>query len=714
MSNEATKLKTKARALTAQMTLEEKVSLMINKSPAIPRLGIPAYNWWNEALHGVARAGTATVFPQSIALAAAFSPALVGRVADAISTEGRAKYHAQADEGDRDIYKGLTFWSPNINIFRDPRWGRGHETFGEDPCLTGLLGEAFIKGLQGEDRDHLKAAACAKHFAVHSGPENERHKFNAVVDDYDLWNTYLPAFEDAVKAGVEAVMGAYNRTLDEPCCGSELLLKKILRGKWGFDGHVVSDCWAIKDFHENHRITKSPVESVTLAVKKGCDVNCGVLFPLAYDAVKAGMLEEAAVDEAVTRLLTARMRLGLLGADEGAQVPAAWAEVPYTKVDCPEHAALNLEAAEKSAVLLKNEGVLPFTALNGGVKTANGAAIRTLAIIGPNADSRAALVANYNGRSSRYVTPLDGIRALAEPAGVRVLYSEGCHLYKDRLEGLAEADDRFAEARTLAKTSDAVILCLGLDASIEGEESDAFAGWDSGGDRENMELPGRQEALLQTVLEAADGKPVIVVSISGGALALGLAAEKAAAVIQAFYPGALGGLALANILFGSVSPSGKLPLTFYRATADLPVFTDYSMKNRTYRYFSGEPLYPFGFGLGYSQFELSDLKAENGACTVTVKNSGGRKAREVVQVYAALTGQKERFSLCGLAEVELDEGTSAAINIKLGKTAFARYDQNGDLRPVSGEHRLYAGFTQPDERSIKLYGQKPLETTVQI
>jgi beta-glucosidase len=706
-------LKAKARALAVQMTLEEKTSLMVHKSPAVPRLGIPAYNWWNEALHGVARAGTATVFPQSIALAAAFSPALVKRVADAISTEARAKYHAQESEGDRDIYKGLTFWSPNINIFRDPRWGRGHETFGEDPYLTGLLGMAFIKGLQGECRDSLKTAACAKHFAVHSGPENDRHKFNAVVGAYDLWNTYLSAFEDAVKAGVEAVMGAYNRTLGEPCCGSELLLKKILRGKWGFDGHVVSDCWAIKDFHENHRVTQSPAESVALAVKNGCDINCGILFPLAYDAVKAGMLDETRIDEAVTRLLTTRMRLGLLGAPAN----TAWTNIPYSAVDCAEHAALNLEAAEKSIVLLRNDGVLPF-ACDNALTAANGAVIKTLSVIGPNADSRAALEGNYSGRASHYSTPLEGIRALAEPAGVRVLYSEGCHLYKDRISPLAEPDDRFAEARIAVKNSDAVVLCLGLDAGIEGEEGDAYAGPDAGGDRNHIELPGRQQALADTVFEAAGNKPVIVISISGGALVVNIP-RKPAALIQAFYPGAAGGLALARILFGKVSPSGKLPVTFYRSTACLPDFTDYCMTNRTYRYFKDEPLYPFGFGLGYSRFQLLDLNfdgtgASSYSCSVTIINTGAMKARETAQIYTTLIGQKERWCLCGIAEAELDAGAQARLTIKLGKSAFARYDDDGNICTVLGAHTLYAGFTQPDAYSAKLYGQKPLSMTVRI
>ncbi|GHV31159.1 glycosyl hydrolase [Spirochaetia bacterium] len=691
----------KAKDLVSKMTLQEKVSQMLHKSPGIERLGIPAYNWWNEALHGVARAGTATVFPQSIALAASFSPGLIHRVADTISTEGRAKYHAQSSEGDRDIYKGLTFWSPNINIFRDPRWGRGHETYGEDPFLTGLLGVAFIKGLQGADRESLKTAACAKHFAVHSGPEGQRHRFNAVIGEYDLWNTYLSAFDDAVHEGeVEAVMGAYNRTLGEPCCGSKLLLTEILRTKWHFDGHVVSDCWAIKDFHEHHMVTQSPIESVTLAVKNGCDINCGVLFAFAQDAVEQGLLTEAQIDTAVTRLIVTRMRLGLLGVPEN----KAWTSIPYSKVDCPEHAALNLEAAEKTIVLLKNAGVLPL----------NRKTIKTIGVIGPNADNRLALEANYSGTASRYVTPLEGIKAAAEEAGLRVLYSEGCHLYKDKVSNLSEADDRFSEARIVAKNSDAIVVCLGLDPSVEGEESDAYAGADASGDKQGVELIGRQNELLKTVLEAAAGKPVVVVLLSGSALAAVEADEKAGAVIQAFYPGSLGGIALAKVLFGQVSPSGKLPVTFYRATSDLSAFTDYNMENRTYRYFKGETLYPFGFGLTYSTFTISGLEADAQSCTVKVKNAGSVKAREVVQVYTRLEGQKELFSLCGTGEVFLAPGEETKLAIKLGKTAFARYDKKGDLQKIKGTHRLYAGFTQPDSRSAVLYGQKPLEKEITV
>ncbi len=689
-------IKKEAADLVARMTLEEKVSQMLHGASAVKRLNIPSYNWWNEALHGVARAGTATMFPQAIALAATFDPVFLREVAGVISTEGRAKFNAAQEEGDHDIYKGLTFWSPNINIFRDPRWGRGHETYGEDPFLTARLGVAFIKGLQGEDRDSLKVAACAKHFAVHSGPESERHEFNAIVDRYDLWNTYLAAFEAAVReGGVEAVMGAYNRTLGEPCCGSRLLLKEILRGKWGFDGHVVSDCWAIKDFHENHRVTGTPVESVALAISNGCDINCGNLFGYCLQAIREGLLTEEQIDTAVTRLFVSRMRLGLLGAPENEK----YAAIPYEAVDSEAHRRLNLEAARRSLVLLKNDGALP---LKG---------IKTIGVIGPNADSRRALQGNYEGTASQHITVLDGIRAVAGAEDVRVFYALGCHLYKNSISNLGLGDDRLAEAAAVAKHSDAIVLVLGLDADIEGEEGDASNEF-SGGDKLGLELPGRQQALVETVLKAANSKPVIVVLVCGSALTLGAADAKVNGILQAFYPGAQGGLAIAEALFGKFSPSGKLPVTFYRATTDLPDFRDYSMENRTYRYFKGEALYPFGFGIGYGKFVIQDLEADCDSVSATVSNIGGIAARETVQLYARAEGEKERWSLAAVKPVYLEQGESAKVTLAISASAFHRYDSNGDVREAAGKRTLYLGFTQPDARSVKLYGQAPLKAEI--
>lgn len=693
-------IKKQAAELVSQLTLEEKVMQMMHAAPEVKRLGIPSYNWWSEALHGVARAGVATMFPQAIALAATFDEELVWQVADVVATEARAKYRAFQEEGDHDIFKGLTLWSPNINIFRDPRWGRGHETFGEDPWLTARLGVAFIHGLQGPNRNSLKTAACAKHFAVHSGPENERHTFNAVCDTYDLWNTYLPAFEAAVKEGeVESVMGAYNRTLGEPCCGSKLLLQDILRNKWKFDGHVVSDCWAIKDFHQNHKVTKTPEESVALAVASGCDINCGNMFFHCLQAVEDGLLTEAQIDTALTRLFVTRMRLGLLGAPEN----PAFTSIPYEKIDCPEHRALSLKAAQRSLVLLKNDGALPLQA----------DALRTIGVIGPNADSRRALEGNYEGTASEHITPLMGIRTYAEAQGIRVLYAEGCHLFKTTSNALSIPDDRIAEARSVAKRSDVTILCLGLDADVEGEESDEYS-LAIGGDKPTINLPGRQQDLLEQVVKAADGKPVILVLISGSSLAVGFAEEHCNGIFQSFYPGAYGGQAIADALFGTISPEGKLPVTFYSSEQDLPDFHDYAMENRTYRYFAGKPLYPFGFGLGYSSFKLENMRADAESCKAQVRNCGTRQAGETVQVYLTSPGQKEKYNLCGAAKVFLQPGETCEVEIPLTKAAFSRYDAEGNLQLITGTHRLYAGFCQPDTRSAELYGQAPLQVEINI
>lgn len=690
----------KAKELISQMTVEEKISQMCHGSAKIERLDIPSYNWWNEALHGVGRSGVATMFPQAIGLAATFDDTLIKKVADVTATEGRAKYIQYQAENDHDIYKGLTYWTPNINIFRDPRWGRGHETYGEDPHLTSRMGVAFIEGLQGPDSDHLKTAACAKHYAVHSGPESERHSFNAECDNYDLWNTYLPAFETAVKeAKVESVMGAYNRFRNQPCCGSPFLLEEILREKWKFKGHVVSDCWAIKDFHEYHLVTKDMVESVALAIKSGCDLNCGNAFAYAHQALQNGLIEETDLDHALERLFVTRMKLAMLGAPEVAE----YTNIPYHVVDSPEHRALNLEVTRRSLVLLKNNNTLPLSPKE----------ISTIGVIGPNADSRRALEGNYEGTASQYITPLVGIRSFADQNNMRVLYAEGCHLYKDRKSGLAFADDRISEAITVAKHSDTVILCLGLDADIEGEEGDTGNEFSSG-DKKTLALPGRQQHLLEQVIKAAGDKPVIVVLISGSALAVPYADKKASAVLQAFYPGALGGEALADILFGVVSPCGKLPVTFYQSDKDLPDFREYSMENRTYRYFTGTPLYPFGFGLTYSTFELSDLELTPEGGSITVTNTGNIAAGEVVQVYVTAPEQKELRNLAAFAPVFLSPGESKTVPFSFGERTFARYDANGDLQEISGIHTINVGFSQPDQRSVELCGVTPLEGTLTI
>ncbi|WP_148409891.1 glycoside hydrolase family 3 C-terminal domain-containing protein [Murimonas intestini] len=696
----------KAKELVGQMTLEEKVSQTIHGAAGIERLGIKAYNWWNEALHGVARAGVATIFPQAIGMAAAFDEELVWEVADVISTEGRAKYNMQQKYGDRDIYKGLTFWAPNVNIFRDPRWGRGHETFGEDPYLTSRMGVRFIEGLQGDDDNYMKSAACAKHFAVHSGPEDERHSFDARVSAQDLFETYLPAFEACVKEGkVEAVMGAYNRTNGEPCCGSRTLLIDILRKGWGFEGHVTSDCWAVKDFHEHHKVTSSALESAAMAMENGCDLNCGSLFLYLTEAVKRGMVSEERLDEAVTNLLSARMKLGLFEEEE--KVP--YNSITYEENDTKEHAGLNFKAARKSFVLLKNEGdLLPL----------NKDKLKTIGIIGPNANNRKALVGNYEGTASRYYTISEGIQDYVGD-DVRVLYSEGCHLCKKKVSGLGQENDRLAEVRAVCDSSDVVIACLGLDSSLEGEEGDEGNEFASG-DKPGLSLPGLQQEILEAACES--GKPVILVILSGSALAVTWADEHVPAIIEGWYPGAMGGKALASVLFGECSPEGKLPVTFYRTTEELPDFRDYSMKGRTYRYMEQKALYPFGYGLSYTDFGVEEAtvsgdtieKGEKLSVEAVLVNRGQMAGAETLQVYIkAKRPGTPNAQLKALKKEELQPGESKRIRLELSDRSFGLRDENGDLVLGEGTYEIYVGTQQPDERSSELTGKKPVCLQVQ-
>ncbi|MBR1743933.1 MAG: glycoside hydrolase family 3 C-terminal domain-containing protein, partial [Lachnospiraceae bacterium] len=585
------KARKRAEELVDQMTVEEMASQLKFNADAIERLGIPEYNWWNEALHGVARAGTATMFPQAIGLAATFDIELFGEIGECIATEGRAKYNEFVKHEDRDIYKGLTYWSPNVNIFRDPRWGRGHETYGEDPYLTSRLAVPFIKGMQG-DGEYMKVAACAKHFAVHSGPEEKRHYFDAVVSKKDLEETYLPAFEACVtEAGVEAVMGAYNRTNGEPCCANRPLMQEILRGRWGFEGHYVSDCWAVRDFHESHHVTERPEESVKLALETGCDLNCGCTYERVVNAYEEGMLDKKYIRESCIRLFTTRFLLGMFDETE-------YDSIPYSKVECREHQALAARASGEGIVLLKNDGVLPLD------KTK----LRTIGVVGPNANSRVALIGNYHGTSSRYITVLEGIQDFVGD-GVDVLYAEGCHLYESNIHPLSKPDvpDGFAEVQTVMEHSDVVVLVVGLDETLEGEQGDT-GNSDASGDKKDLSFPKSQERLIDLVLKS--GKPVIFINMTGSAMDLRLPEEKASAILQAWYPGARGGREVAKILFGEISPSGKLPVTFYRSVEDLPDFEDYSMKNRTYRFFTGEALYPFGYGLTYGDCALQKLEVE--------------------------------------------------------------------------------------------------------
>jgi len=676
----------KARELVAKMTIEEKASQLKYDAPAIPRLGIPAYNWWNEVLHGVARAGTATVFPQAIGLAAIFDEDFQEEIASAIAREARAKYNGQSAHGDRDIYKGLTVWSPNINIFRDPRWGRGHETYGEDPYLTTRLGIRFIKGLQGDGK-YLKVAACSKHFAVHSGPEALRHEFNAVASPKDMTETYLTAFEETVKeAEVESVMGAYNRVNGEPACGSETLLKKTLREKWGFRGHVVSDCWAVRDFHENHKVTDTAEESAALALKNGCDLNCGNTYLHMLTALKQGLVTEEQITTACERLFTTRYLLGLF--DENCE----YNRIPVTDTDTDENNALALKAAEKSMVLLENDGTLPLDPRK----------IKTVAVIGPNADSIPALEGNYNGTSSRYVTFLEGIRAYCKDHGIRVLYSLGSHLFKDRTSGLAQADDRLAEAEMYAEIADVTIACVGLDAGLEGEEGDTGNEYFSG-DKNDLLIPESQRKLLKVLRKSA--KKLVTVIAAGSSLNV----AEGDAKIFAWYPGQAGGTALAEILFGEKNPGGHLPLTFYQDVRDLPAFEDYSMKNRTYRYFTGDVLYPFGFGLSYTTWKVSDAKKDGNTITASIENTGSMDGETVLQVYVAADSPDAPAHprLCGFRRIFVQAGGSETVAIPLDKWTETVVNNDGERVPA-GKLTFFVGVSQPDEKSVRMCGVKPV------
>ena len=697
------KAKQKARDLVSRMTVEERASQLRYDAPAIERLNIPAYNWWNEALHGVARAGVATSFPQAIGMGATFDVELVRKAGDIAATEGRAKYNAYSAEDDRDIYKGLTFWSPNVNIFRDPRWGRGHETYGEDPYLTSRLGVAYVQGLQG-DEETLKSAACAKHFAVHSGPEAVRHEFDAKATKKDMAETYLPAFKACVQeAGVEAVMGAYNRTNGEPCCGHRELIQDVLRGEWGFEGHFVSDCWAIRDFHEHHMVTHSAEESAAKALQAGCDINCGVTYLHLLKALQDGLISEEEITKAAERAFTTRYMLGLF---EGSE----YDKIPYDVVECEEHLKVADQLTRESVVLLKNNGILPLRADAG----------QTVGVIGPNANSRAVLIGNYHGTSSRYITVLEGIQDKVGYNG-RVLYSEGAHLYKDRVESLAWKNDRISEAVIVAKHSDVIVLCVGLDETLEGEEGDTGNSYASG-DKVDLQLPQSQRDLMDAVL--AVGKPVIVCLMAGSAIDLSAAQDKADAVLQLWYPGARGGKAVADILFGECSPSGKLPVTFYRTLEELPAFEDYSMNGRTYRYMKNEPLYPFGYGLSYGDItvenaEIIEQQADKREVVLKVKvtNHGNVAADDVIQIYVKDLESSHavpNHSLCAFTRVSLGTGESKDITLKVPAGVFQAVDDEGRYVQESTRYILYAGTGQPDARTYELTGKRSVEIEVRF
>jgi len=703
-------LPARANDLIRRMSLAEKVTQLQNGAPAIPRLGLPEYNYWSEALHGVANNGDATVFPQAIGAAATWDPTLLQQEAGVIGIEGRAKFndYAAKHNGDAKWFGGLTFWSPNINIFRDPRWGRGQETYGEDPFLSGTLGVAFIKGLQGDNPDCMLAMGCAKHFAVHSGPEPERHRFDVTPPERDLYETYLPQFEMAVREGhVGGVMGAYNSLLGVPCCASSFLLTDLLRKQWGFDGYVVSDCGAIHNIwgQQEHHYVATSEEAAAAAVKAGCNLCCGGDYTALVRAVQKELITEKEIDQALYYTLGTRFRLGLFDPAE---------KNPYSKIgidqnDTPEHEALALKVAEETIVLLKNDGVLPL----------NRSKVKHIAVIGPNADAAWMLEGNYNGHAARPVTILSGIKQLAGP-DIEVTFATGCP-WALRADGSNKPKpEAMDDAVAKAKAADVVIFVGGITARLEGEEmgrDNAFGGFE-GGDRTAIELPSVQTDLLKAL--AGTGKPVILVNCSGSPMAMPWESKNLPAILQAWYPGEQGGRAVGEILFGDVNPSGHLPLTFYASTADLPGFTDYSMSNRTYRYFSGKPEFAFGHGLSYTEFNFKHGKLEskklpaNGVAkvTFTVKNTGKLDGDEVAQVYYRHLNSavpQPNLALCGFARVHLNRGESSNVTVEVPTTRLRCWDTQKKQYVVEpGAYEFLIGVASDDIR-IKL----PMTLTAQ-
>jgi beta-glucosidase len=692
----------RAKDLVGRLTLEEKVGLMNHTAQGVPRLNIPAYNYWGEALHGVARSGRATVFPQAIGMAATWDKELILTVATAISDEGRAKYHAALRRnGYTDQYQGLTFWSPNVNIFRDPRWGRGQETWGEDPFLTGEMASAFVKGLQGDHPKYLKAAACAKHFAVHSGPEKDRHTFNAVVTKRELYDTYLPAFKKLVtEAKIESVMGAYNRTLGEVCCASKLLIEDILRGEWNFQGHFVSDCWALLDFHLNHKVTNDAAETVALALHRGCDLGCDHVFGEIPEAINRGLITEAEVDRALERTLGTRFKLGMFDPAE---------DVPFTSIStdvvaCDAHRQLAYRTATESVVLLKNKNnILPIKP-----------STQKIFVTGPTATSMEVLLGNYYGFNNQMVTLLEGITGRL-PEGMGMEYHPGAMLKHPQ-----EIKDTWAPL--MALSADLAIVCAGNSSFLEGEEGESLLS-PQNGDRESISLPESQINYIKDL--AIRGVKIVLVLTGGSPIALGEVEEMVDAILFVWYPGMEGGRAVADVLFGDVSPSGKLPLTFPKSLDQLPAFDDYSMKGRTYRYMTEEPLYPFGFGLSYSRFEHSDLNLDRSniaagdslAFSLTVRNSGDRTAAEVAQYYLCdlqASTIVPLHHLVGFERVELEAGESRNLNFTLTPEMMSFYNDDGKLTLEPGEFRLEVGGCSPGKRGLALGAPQPVSLEFQI
>ncbi len=676
------------------MTAEEKMSQLLYNAPAIERLGVKEYNWWNEGSHGVARAGTATVFPHAIAMAAAFDPEIINTVADAISTEGRAKYNKHVKFNDYDIFKGLTFWAPNINIFRDPRWGRGQETFGEDPYLTATLGKAFIKGIQG-DGEFLKASACSKHFAVHSGPEKSRHSFDAFSTKKDLFETYLPAFEHTVKAGVTGVMGAYNRTNGEPCCAHSYLLGEILRKQWEFDGYVVSDCGAIADIYQGHKYRETPEEAAAVALKSSCDLNCGQTYSALVEAYEQDLITDEDITAAAERIFTIRFLLG-----EFEEV-RPYSDIGFDRLDSKEHRALNLEIAQQCPVLLENkDSFLPID------KNTD----KKIAVIGPNALSVTALEGNYNGYSSEYITVADGIRRTFENAHITV--EKGCNYCHENTNDWGGFANLISDGIAAASEADIAVLVLGLDCSVEGEDTGFDDDYTACGDKRSIYLPATQIKLANAVCDVCDN--VIVVIMCGSSVDVGEKVRNhAKAIIHAWYPGALGGLAVADILSGKVSPCGRLPVTIYNGEHALPDFEDYSMQGKTYRYIEGDALYPFGFGLSYTKFSYENAavieKTENTLkVSVDITNSGSMDAIEKAQVYARFTDSRTttpHFQLCGIKSVKLAAGEKKNVVIDIDRYWVKAVNSEGERIEPDGKITLFVSGHQPDSVSCEKLGK---------
>ena len=692
----------RAKDLVKRLTLEEKVGLMSHPAHGIERLNIPSYNYWNEALHGIARSGRATVFPQAIGMAATWDKKLIKQVASTISDEGRAKYHtALKRNGYTAQYQGLTFWSPNINIFRDPRWGRGQETWGEDPFLTGEMGCAFVEGLQGDDPKYLKTSACAKHFAVHSGPEKDRHTFNAIVSKRELNDTYLPAFKKLVtEANVESVMGAYNRTLDEVCCGSKFLLLDTLRKEWNFKGHVVSDCFALSDFHLNHKVTKDAAESAALAIKNGCDLGCDHVFEEIPEAINRGLLTEADVDQALERSLHTRFKLGMFDPPE--MVP--YASISADIVACDAHRKLAYKTASESVVLLKNNNnILPIKPTT-----------KKIFVTGPVATSMEILLGNYYGFNNQMVTLLEGITGRL-PEGMGMEYTAGAMLKHPK-----EIEETWAPG--LAQSSDITVACVGYSSFLEGEEGESLLS-PQNGDRESISLPKSQVEYIKEL--AVNGAKIVLVVTGGSPIALGEVEDMVDAIVFIWYPGMEGGKAVADVLFGDVSPSGKLPLTFPKSLDQLPAFDDYSMTGRTYRYMTQEPLYPFGFGLSYTKFAYENLKldktevdkGESLNLSLRVRNIGDQSSAEVVQFYLSDLQASTIVPishLVGFERVELEPGGYRDVEFTLTPEMMSFYDDDGKLTLEPGEFCLEVGGCSPGKRGQDLGAAKPVTATFNL